>query len=304
MNFILGFDNGYCPFAATTIASVCKNNVGHHNFYAFINNISNENRTKLINDVTKFGSSISFINITQKDVAKFPIGAGTANDYVSIATYFRLFITSKLPIDVQRVIYLDCDVIVDANISEIWNWKFSKGKFILAADDYPTTAENSIKRLGIDTYFNAGVFVIDVSVAKKYINEEVILQYLIDNKKKIKFHDQDILNALLHDKRELMPIRYNVLNIYYKKKFSLPKCYNDTCDFLENPAIIHFSSRYKPWHTECTHPLINKFETYISLTSYANYTKHSAHPTLFHKWIFNFKSLVYSILTKLKIINN
>ena len=72
--------------------------------------------------------------------------------------------------------------------------------------------------------------------------------FLKDNYSKIKFHDQDILNALLYDER-----------------LTLPPCWNNIMYDGKANAIIHFAG-IKPWEIECTHPLKELFWKYLSET--------------------------------------
>lgn len=276
MNIVLGFDDSYCPFAAATIASFCSNNKGHHTFYVITDYISEINRDNLRHDVISFGSLIEFLYVDEKYLKLFPLGKNMANSYVSIATYFRLFIVDILPKDVTRVIYLDCDVIVNSSLDYMWNWKFKNHYCILAAEDEPINASSSSIRLGYDTsfsYFNAGVFMVEIDILRSYLNKEKINSYINKNTNIIKFHDQDILNAFLYKYRELLPLSYNVLEVYYKKKCKLPFAYRDINidEVRKTPAIIHFSGPIKPWHIECKHPFSDRFLKYIKMTSYSDF---------------------------------
>lgn len=272
MVFVLGFDNGYSPFADATIASVCVNNAGEHLFYVITDYLSDDNRKKLERDVKCYGSSIEYIFVNENDIKDFPLGPHMANNYVSIATYFRLFMIDKLPEKVQKVIYLDCDVIVNGSLSLIWNWKFKDGHCILAANDEPKNAGLSTRRLGYDytySYFNAGVLMVDLVKLRKVLDKNIINSYIRQHINIIKFHDQDILNALLFDKRDVMPVEYNMLEVYYMKGQYLDINGNELLSKLRNPIIIHYSGPIKPWHTECKHPLKDVFFQYICKTNFS-----------------------------------
>lgn len=297
MDFVLGFDDNYSPFADTTIVSVCVNNSGEHCFYAITDYLSEENRKKLEHDVKRYGSHIEYIYINENDIKDFPIGPHMANNYISIATYFRLFMIDRLPNRVQKVIYLDCDVVVNGSLDLIWNWKFENDHCILAANDEPENARLSVRRLGYDfsySYFNAGVLMADIVKLRQIIDRNVINNYLKQYGSIIQFHDQDILNALLYDKRDIMPIEYDMLEVYYlKNRFSEDQ---DFYTKLKNPVIIHYSGPIKPWHIECKHPFKGLFYRYIGLTEYLDYVPQRKYSSMKSRSIFLIKQMVKIIM--------
>lgn len=305
MNFVLGFDDNYSPFADTTIVSICVNNFEEHNFYVITDYLSDENKEKIERDVKRYGSNIIFIYINESDTKEFPLGPHMANNYISIATYFRLFMIDKLPKEVQRVIYLDCDTIVNGSLDLMWNWEFEKGHCILAANDEPKNAVLSARRLGYDvsySYFNAGVLMVDLIKLRQYLNKDIISNYIKENFGVIKFHDQDILNALLYDKRDILPVEYDMLEVYYVKGHSTSNGCEIASDILKNPAVVHYSGPIKPWHIECKHPLKSNFNKYLNLTSFSSFF------IPIHKYVgikersyFFFKQLVKCLLENLHI---
>lgn len=306
MNFVLGFDDAYCPYADAVITSVCKNNHGNHHFYVITDYISEDKKTKICHDVYELGASITFYEVNQSTLSLFPLGSNMANRYVSIATYFRLFMVELLPQDITRIIYLDCDLIVDSSLELMWNWQFSNGKCILAAEDEPNNAIQSAKRIGYNplfSYFNAGVFMADLKLLRKIITYDKISLYISKNLNKIKFHDQDLLNAFLHDKRDILPIEYNMLEVYYKRNPHIPKVYNSVkIEIIKNnPVIVHYSGPIKPWHIECHHPLNYKFIYYIEQTSFSSCVKHRKYASSKDRMIFFTKNILKNILELLHI---
>lgn len=271
MDFVLGFDNGYTSHAAALICSVCSNNVGIHEFHVITDHISEENYKKLSDDVDNLGSHLKVYNVSSDIISLFPFHGNMANNYVSIATYFRLLMIEVLPSDIKRIIYLDCDTIVNGSIHEMWDWQFADNHFILAAEDDKNNVLSGPTRLNYPceySYFNAGVFMVDLQKMRKELSFMSISSFISDNYSQIKFHDQDILNGLLFDKRDLMPLQFNVLEVYYIKKHYPSKLYSDTQSIIQSPTIIHYSGPIKPWHKECNHPLKKLYFDYLGKTSF------------------------------------
>ncbi len=274
MDILLCFDDAYSAFAATVINSVCINNVGAHRFFVITDYISDDNQNKLSSLVEKFSSSIEFLFISKEETENFPIGKGTANTYINIAAYFRLFMFKLLSDDVKKVLYLDCDLIVDGDLWNLWKQEMPSDIWLFAVEDEMFSARNGVKRLGYEekySYFNSGVLLLDIEKIRKRYNFECIIKYINNNRSRIVYHDQDVLNALLYGHVYFMPLKYNVMDFNYIKGRKLNERYAQEKDAIYHPVIIHYSGPMKPWFSECKHPLRYKFYKYIDTTSYSGF---------------------------------
>ena len=119
MNICLSCDNNYAQYAGVVIASILlnSNNDYHLNFYILDGNIEQENKNKIdkLKEIKDF--NLKFVPIDENlfDVYK-KIGT---HSYISLSTYYRLKLPSLLP-DVDKVLYLDCDVIVNSDLSKLF----------------------------------------------------------------------------------------------------------------------------------------------------------------------------------------
>ena len=82
------------------------------------------NKNKLLNLETKYNCKILFYSMENLDLPYVPLN----RDWISIATYYRLFITDVIPNDIEKIIYLDCDIIVNKDISELWEYDITNYK--------------------------------------------------------------------------------------------------------------------------------------------------------------------------------
>lgn len=122
MNILLTLDDNYSPHAGVVISSFVHNNSGDHDFYIVSDFISYKNKTRLQECAQT--SHLHFVKVDRCFAEKFPLGKGMANDYVSIATYYRLFALTLLPSDIKRILYIDCDVIIRQDITPLYNSAF------------------------------------------------------------------------------------------------------------------------------------------------------------------------------------
>lgn len=302
MNILLTFDNNYSQHAGVVITSLLTNNPGVHTFYVISDHISTENQ-ELLQGITKqHHSNMVFLFINADITKDFPIGKGTANSYVSIATYFRLFITEVLPEQVDKILYLDCDIVVNKPLDDLWNSDFEEGMCIIALEESKTLSLPGCERLHYPTafsYFNAGVLLIDLNSLRATYNLRKAIDFIKNND--IKFHDQDVLNGLLYDKKQFMSLRFNVMDSFLIKHAKLPLRYQNERDALYHPSIIHFSGPVKPWHKECKNPYTRLYHHYLQLTPWKGSQPKAKYNGLKDKTIYLAKTMVKHILELLHL---
>jgi len=179
--------------------------------------------------------------------------------HITIATYSRVFLSSIIDENIDRILYIDCDVIINSDISELYHEDLS---------NFPIGACNEIiefedkKRLGLnltDSYFNAGILLLNL---KKWREENIeidMLDFINNFPEKIKYWDQDVLNYCFKNNWKKLDPKYNVTHFYFYKDVYSPEYFgishDDYSEIISNPKIIHFTSHKKPWIEGCDHPL-------------------------------------------------
>ena len=76
------------------------------------------------------------------------------------------------------------------------------------------------------------------------------------------FHDQDVLNAVLWDKKIELPLSYNFLTFYLEKNIynnKNPKGQEAILEASNAPCIIHFAGSLKPWSIIILESLFTEF---------------------------------------------
>lgn len=252
-NIIFGIDNNYIQQTAACINSLFENNpLQKFHFYILALDISATNKETLQNWVASKNQTISFIDVDYDTINDFPI---QQHDYISLASYLRLFIPQLLPQSVSKALYIDGDIIFNGQITELFDIDISNYASA-AVEDAPN---NHPSRLGYDSdfsYFNAGFLLLNVEYLRKINFTEKAIEYIKKNHDKIVLHDQDVLNALLHGKILFLPIKWNMLDCYYTKPFKIADKYEKELKRHQKEAItVHFSGPIKPWHYGCQHPL-------------------------------------------------
>lgn len=184
---------------------------------------------------------------------------------ITLATYYRCLISEILPPDIEKVIYLDCDILVLGGIRAFYDTNLGEnGVGVIDDMGAKDPIRYEILRYPQEySYFNAGVLLINLSYWRKHNISAQCVDYYHKNHERILFNDQDILNALFYNHKTTLPYKWNMQDAFYRTKSPL----NFSTDELLNPKILHFTNR-KPWDYDNQHPLKDLFFDYQNLTQW------------------------------------
>lgn len=228
----LSSDNNYVQHLGATISSVLKNKNDDEfiNVYIIDGGISDENKAKLNSFQNKFDCKIEYVF---PDLDKLKNCITYKGDYISLATYYRLLIPEMVM--EERVIYLDCDIIVRKSLKALYEKDFTCN-LVLGSED--VSSEVHKKRLELEKYVNAGVLLMNTKQMREENTVSRILDWLANNIEKVDRHDQDVINASINDRIDYVE---DIYNVQVRRK--------NMCKFdkIEDPAILHFISGQKPW---------------------------------------------------------
>lgn len=262
LNIALVADKNYKFPLETLLKSICC----HHSnvtFYLLHSDIDKEWLDALEELLGLFGNKLVAIKIEPSYFAQYK-----TMKHISTSTYYRLLIPQL--IDVKRVLYLDCDMIVDGNLESLYFSEFDN-KIICAVPDLYIECVTHHYSFApeFEHYFNAGVLLID---AKRWHEENITLQALELAEKyqdQLIYADQDILNLVLHQKWKMLPKEYNV---QVAARFALIKSgLSNVVELVENldgksPVIYHYTTSRKPWKDNPEIRFKEKFWHYANLS--------------------------------------
>ncbi|HEX9061627.1 MAG TPA: glycosyltransferase, partial [Clostridia bacterium] len=200
----------------------------------------------------------------------------------SSATYFRIFVSELLEINIEKVIYLDCDIVVRSDISELWNTDVSRC-FLAAVEDCGIEdsgwyAVKLKKKLGMkrkERYFNAGVLVMNLKKLREDNIPEKIREFLVENAEKVEFADQDGLNAILRSKWLPLSREWNQQVAFCELSYQRKIIWEDMLIAVKDPKIVHYTTSYyittKPWNYMDEHPFKKEYYRYLGATPWKNF---------------------------------
>ncbi len=243
MNVLVTINKKYLTQLKTMINSLVSNNGNNINLYVVANDIeSNE----LEDAFKKYNININLIKYKDDILDNAP----TSNRYPSVI-YYRLLAPKYLPNNLERILYLDPDIIVLKDLSELYTTDFEDMYFVGSSNVRNGLRKfNEIKnRAPKDSpYLNTGVLLLNLKELRNVISSEKIYDYISKYKRCLCLPDQDILQGLYGDRVKLVSnIKYNLsdraINLYNMR-------HDDKIDnkwVEENCSIIHYYGRNKPW---------------------------------------------------------
>ena len=165
---------------------------------------------------------------------------------VSLEAYARLLVPDLL-IETDKIIYLDPDVIINQDLNFLFNIDL-ENSYIAAVKDFNPNSLILFKKSEIckksENYFNSGVMVMNLKKLREFNFTSKALDLLSQNKIKINFFDQDILNYFFSNNFFQLDPRWNV-QLYLEivtsnyQHSTLTEEEYDSCK--TKPFIIHFT---------------------------------------------------------------
>ncbi|MDR1817953.1 MAG: glycosyltransferase [Puniceicoccales bacterium] len=246
----LSFGENYVEHARATILSVLKNAAAgaRFQFHILHTNLSENARVTLCELQRQFSVEINF---TPVDSSKFESLKLTL-PHISIETWYRFLIPFHAAA-VGRAIYLDCDLVVRGDISELWNTDLD-GNYLAAVED-AARPEKGFKNYASlfpnHRYFNAGVLLLDCAKIRTGFTLGDFFEIARKHEGDFKFQGQDVLNFAFQGGVFYLPFKWNVTVLFFKPPRKLAPAVaakmEEVVAARENPAVVHFVGKRKPW---------------------------------------------------------
>jgi lipopolysaccharide biosynthesis glycosyltransferase len=203
--------------------------------YIIEDKLTPANKQKLQNSIDSHITTLKW----QKMEEVIPDGMQLPLDRSSypLNIYMRLFIPYFIPKEVEKVLYLDVDMIVQSDITTLFEYDLGDNLIAAVLDPRIITFDNSwggilnYAELGLSgktRYFNTGLILMQLTSWRENDLTTKILQCIDSNKKYLNYPDQYGLNVVLAN-----------------KWFELSPLWNhfSTIDTVEKPNLIHFVER-------------------------------------------------------------
>jgi lipopolysaccharide biosynthesis glycosyltransferase len=201
--------------------------------------------------------------------------------YLTTTAYYRLLMPQVLPEQVDKAIYLDCDMIVRGDLAELWQMDVDDNYVLAVLDDNQPLVSMAVglsnyRELGLNPdqkYFNSGLLMVNL---KKWRAENIgmkVIEYSRQNREYVRDADQDGLNAVFAGNWGQLNPRWNQMPRIHIFSSWQDSPYNEAeYNLLKNdPLIIHYTNAPKPWRKGCQHPATDLFYYYLDQTAWAGW---------------------------------
>jgi lipopolysaccharide biosynthesis glycosyltransferase len=257
-------DEAYAPGLAVTIRSAAEHLSPGAELRVWLMNcgVTMRTRRKLEQSWAGLPVSVQWLQPDFGAIANFP-----GSTIVSSLSYLKLFFPQMVEVD--RLLYLDTDVLIRSDISVLWQIDLH-GQAFGAVQDFgcmtvsdPRYGLPNVTELGLDLaqpYCNCGVLLIDVAMWNRHSLTKRICDY-ISTRKQMLYVEQEAINAIAsRDWFSLEPVWNSLWQ-------SLEHLHTEGVDsetlsrFQAAPKLVHFTGKNKPWLPGCTHPFFAEYRT-------------------------------------------
>ena len=268
INIAVGIDDNFAKQLAVLLYSICVNLKDKRLLRIFLvcnERLSSENKDRIRETIKGFNTE--YIVISDGNDYK---NLKTNKDF-SEAIYFRINLPRILPEAIEKVLYLDSDIVANGDIGELYDMSVN---FIRAVRDPETILQDYydllFKAKNKRGYFNAGVMLLNLKKLREIHASRLMMEYLEKNSHSIIMCDQTALNLFFYDKYESMSPKYNFIQCISSLRNIEQRVYDreDYQEAKERPISVHYTGRkYKPWLFESIGQYRYLFDKYLEKIS-------------------------------------
>ena len=269
MNIVYTTDDNFIDVLYASISSLYDTNGDLNlNIWIIADKVSDKSKNKINKLAEKYCQNevnwIENLNIPYK----------LKLDRGSMSAFSRLFLGSRIPSELKKILYVDCDIIFMNSLEKLFNFDF-EGNIVQGVSDVLNKEYKKILGIPADRpVFNTGVLYIDLEKWR----EENIEQQLFSVIKKFNGNviqgDEGILNAVLFDSYKEINPKYNYMTIFedmnYKDMLILKNPVNYYSEQVlkearDNIVIRHYTTCFlskRPWQQGSEVAHLDEFKKY------------------------------------------
>ncbi len=271
LNIAYSTDELYVRHLGVSMISLFNNNREFREIFVYIieNNISNSSKENLTKIASNYGRNVDFISL---DMLSKEL---TVDNTFPISAYGRLFLGQL--IEINKIIYLDCDTIVAGSLYDLWLRDISEFYIAGVQDTVNRYYLTSIHLNNSYRYVNSGFLIANLKKWREDNLEDKFVNFINEFNGSVPHHDQGTINGVCKDKILILEPNYNVqcpmlhFSSTQIKRLDRLKHYY-TQEQLNNaknsPIFIHYTNGFynRPWNKNCSHPMVNIYLNYLNMS--------------------------------------
>lgn len=285
---LLASDDKYARYITVVVESIIQNSSDENNYDIIVlgSKIAEPTKERLYASTRgKSNFSLRVFDFAEElEKTDFKIVS-----YYSNAIYMRIYMPTVMP-NYSKAIYLDCDLIVERDIAELYNIDigtnlvaavrdigmlmhyFTEDKRYISMEYF----ENELAGVDPENYFNSGVLVMNLEEFRGRFTLEELIEAV--NRPGLHFPDQDGLNMLCTGSTHFLNCAWNTLpeTLGNRKVNEMVKCIPEKymSEYIaarSKPSIVHYAMKQKPWNytSEIDPTLFLRFWKYARTCEYS-----------------------------------
>jgi len=200
---------------------------------------------------SRFGNQLHMVQVPQDAFRDAPVIR-----YYSKAMYYRLLAAQLLPESLEKVLYLDPDILVINRVRPLYEIRMDDALYAAATHEGLTGVSSQIARIRLSTpdgkaYFNSGVLMMNLVGMRKEVVPKQVFQYADQKRASLILPDQDILNGMFWSRIKLIDESFWNYDARKYQSYMIASQNEKNLDWvMRNTSILHFCGKSKPWKEE------------------------------------------------------
>ena len=254
MNILVTLDSGYIKVLSVMLKSLLMADRENH----FMVYVMNSALTEADFDYVEKYLDCDRLKLVDIKIDSSILAGAPVTDRYPLEMYYRIFAAAFLPGDVDRVLYLDPDLVVLKPLDDLYNMDMGDNYF--AAASHVGNILTRVNNIRLNTeedapYINSGVMLMNIKLMRSQQDCDRVLDYISRHKSFLLLPDQDVISAVYSEKIvEIDPLVYNMTDRLLLHPDTAERGVNMEW-VAQNTAIIHFCGRNKPWKDRYMGPL-------------------------------------------------
>lgn len=284
INLLVTLDQHYLRHLTVMLSSLLRSNPGEDfDIYVAHSHLRDEHFDLLRRFLDGDRLRLVSVRVAPEQILSAPVSRR-----YPLEMYYRIFAAQYLPKELDRILYLDPDLVVLRPVRPLYETAF--GDNLLIASSHVGWSLQKFNELRLDleedaAYLNSGVMVMNLERLRAEQNVSEVLGYIEKYKRRLMLPDQDVLSGLYGDRALTVPsLIYNLSDRYLSLYNLRPKNLAAPLDLdwvRNNTVIVHYYGRNKPWN-ENYHGILDVFyhEAAAQIPGFESFALPGGRPTL------------------------